>query len=233
TYPSDVPGRPYDWSYYGPLSWPLEVAGARTPLVLFDPGADAPRLAFTRIGDTGRRGLFRLGVSAETGHPVFHLELPVYPSGGAVLDYTASLVVQDRVRARLETITGADAIHVRLRGIGLSQVLHVTLMEDDGTSWTNELEVDSLWHDYNVPLVTLSAGRGALLPEGFPGEWNYWVSPAAGRGGPGDHPRLDHLERLQLSLRREPGASPGPGQAGVEIEAVTLTFGGVARADAR
>ncbi len=61
------------------------------------------------------------------------------------------------------------------------------------------------------------AGRGGLLPEGLPGEWNYWVGPAAGRGGIGDHLRLDHLERIQISLRPKEGR-------GVEIESVTLGF---------
>jgi hypothetical protein len=63
-----------------------------------------------------------------------------------------------------------------------------------------------------------------LLPEGFPGEWNYWVGPAAGRGGSADRPRLDHLERLQLSLRREDGVSVTPEKYGVEVVWVTMDF---------
>ena len=55
------------------------------------------------------------------------------------------------------------------------------------------------------------------LPQGFPGEWNYWVGPAEGRGGRGDRLRLQHLERLQLSLRREDG-SVAPEGYGVEVE---------------
>ena len=62
-----------------------------------------------------------------------------------------------------------------------------------------------------------------LLPEGFPGEWNYWVGPAAGRGGSGDRPRLDRVERLQLSLRREQGVDIRPGTYGVEVESIVLT----------
>ena len=120
----------------------------RTPLRLFDPGADAARLAFSRIGDAGRRGLFRVGFSDATGQPVFHLELPAYAGRpGARPTTRRRWSIVDRIRARGETIAGADAVHLRLRGLGPRQVLHVTLMEDDGTSWSAAVPVDSTWSE--------------------------------------------------------------------------------------
>ena len=119
-------------------------------------------------------------------------------------------------------MAGAEALQVRLRGIGSHQILHVTLMEDDGTSWTSALSVDSSWSERALPLSAFTVGRGVLLPEGFPGEWNYWVGPAAGRGGSGDRPRLDRVERLQLSLRREEGVASTAGRYGAEVEWITL-----------
>jgi hypothetical protein len=215
---------PWAWDYYGRASWKTDVVDARTPLVLFDPAGDADRLAFTRIGDAGRGGLFRLGFSAATGRPVFHFELPVRPSGEALADYTTSLVIKDRIRARGETIGGADALHVRLRGLGARQVLHVTLVEEDGTSWSAGVAVDSTWSEHALPLTTFGPARSVMLPEGFPGEWNYWLGPAQGRGGSGDRLRLDRVERLQLSLRREAGVAVTPGSYGVEVEAIRLAF---------
>ena len=218
TFPSGARTKPAAWNYSGSSAWKFDVVNSRSTLRLFDPGADAARLAFTRIGDAGRRGLFRVALSAATGQPVFHLELPVdSTTGWSPPDYTASLVIQARVAARQGTITGARELRVRLRGLSSQQTLHVTLMEDDGTSWTAALEVDSTWREQTVPLAQFTAGRGVLLPEGFPGEWNYWVEPAAGRGGTGDHVRLDHLERVQLSLRPKEGR-------GVEVEWVALVF---------
>ncbi len=222
TYPGDLPLKPTDWNYYGRASWMLDVVGPRTPLRLFTPGADAARLAFSRIGDAGRRGLFRLALSGVTGQPVFHFELPMNASGGGPADYTASLVIRDRIRARQETLGGADTLRVRLRGLGSHQILHVTLMEDDGTSWSTAVPVDSTWTERSLPLAAFTLGRGVLLPQGFPGEWSYWVGPAAGRGGSADRPRLDRLERLQLSLRREEGVAVTPGSYGVEVESITL-----------
>jgi len=153
---------------------------------------------------------------------VFHFELPVNASGAGPADYTASLVIRDKIVARGESISGADRLRVRLRGLGPSQVLHITLMEDDGTSWTAVLPADTTWCEQALPLAAFSLGRGVLLPEGFPGEWNYWVGPAAGRGGSGDRLRLDRVERLQLSLRREEGVAIASGRYGVEVEWIAL-----------
>ncbi len=229
TFPSGVNRRPWDWDYHGRATWTLDVVGPETPLRLFTPDADAARLAFSRIGDAGRRGLFRLGFSGVTGQPVFHFELPVSASGWSPPDYTASLVIRERIGARQETLSGARALRLRLRGLGPRQVLHVTLMEDDGTSWSTVVPVDSTWHEPSLPLADFTIGRGVLLPEGFPGEWNYWVGPAAGRGAGQDRLRVDHLERLQLSLRHEDGVGVTAGGYGVEVEWVRLDFAGAGR----
>jgi hypothetical protein len=225
TFPGGLHLKPSDWDYYDRTSWRMDVVGPRTPLRLFDPGADAARLAFSRIGDAGRRGLFRVGFSDRTGQPAFHFELPEYAAGPGGADYTASLVIVDRITARQETVAGADTVRVRLRGLGPRQVLHVTLMEDDGTSWSAQVPVDSTWSEQALPLTSFTVGRGVLLPQGFPGEWSYWVGPAAGRGGSADRPRLDRVERLQLSLRREDGVAVTPGSYGVEVEWIALGFG--------
>jgi hypothetical protein len=224
TFPDGVAAKPTDWDYSDERRWMLDVVSPQSPLRLFEPERDADRLAFTRIGDAGRTGLFRLGVSPATGRAVFHLELPVFQGGGSPTDYTASLAIKARIKARAETISVADAVHIRLRGLGAHQVLTVTLMEDDGTSWSAPVTVDSTWSEVSIPLASFTPARGVLLPEGFPGEWNYWVGPAAGRGAPGDHPKLDHIERLQLSLRREEGVAVTPGSYGVEVEWVALSY---------
>ena len=217
TFPAASPGQPTDWNYNDRASWRFDVVSPATALRLFDPGSDALRLAFTRIGDAGRRGRFRVRMSPVTGQPIFHLELPVDTSGWSPADYTASLVLKDRVAPRRETINNAKALRLRLRGLGARQIVHITLMEDDGTSWTAPLTLDSSWTEQTIPLADFRAGRGVLLPQGFPGEWSYWVGPAAGRGASGDRLRPDHLERLQVSVRRGEGS-------GVEIEWVTLAF---------
>ena len=224
TFPGGLDQQPWDWNYNQAgqsVSWKLNVVTAETPVTLFDPDTDANRLAFTRIGDAGRRGLFSVDFSPVTGQPVFRLRLPAGEGGAALRDYTASLVVRDRIRSRQETIARASAVRLRLRGLGPQQFLHVTLMEDDGTSWTRPVAVDTSWSETTIPLTDFKIGRGVLLPQGFPGQWNYWVEAAAGRGGSGDRPKPEHIERVQLSLRLDADAA-APDNYGVEVEWVVL-----------
>ncbi|HEX4633794.1 MAG TPA: hypothetical protein VH163_08180, partial [Gemmatimonadales bacterium] len=143
TFPDAIAGKPYDWDYLGRTAWPIEVTGERTPVTLFRAADDASHLVFSRIGDAGRRGLFRVNLSVTTGAPVFHLELPVRPSGEPLPDYTASLVIKDRIVARGPSIAHADSVRVRARGLRALDVLQLTLMEDDGTSWTVGVPQDS------------------------------------------------------------------------------------------
>jgi hypothetical protein len=224
TFPSEQPRQPWDWNFQPGLTWPVTVSGSRAPLRLFDPAADASRLAFTRIGDAGRSGLFRLTYSGITGGTIFHFPLPVDAHGWSPPDYAASLVVRRRIESRREQIRNATSLKLRLRGLSPSQTLHVSLMEDDGTTWSAPIPVDSTWREVTVPISSFTVGRGVLLPQGFPGEWNYWVGPAANRGGSGDRLRLDHLERLQLSLRPETNSGSSSTPTGVEVEYVDLEF---------
>ena len=224
TFPSGIARRPWSWDFQAESSWRLTVVGPRVPLQLLDPVHDATRLAFTRIGDAVREGIFRVVPSGATGAAALHLELPVNFGGESPDDYTASLVVQERVAGREETIGAATGVRIRLRGIGPRQRLHLTLMEHDGTSWSAAIEPDTAWTERTIPLADFRAARGVKLPLGYPGRWNYWVEPAAGRGRAGDRIRLAELERLQLSLRREDGMVATAGAYGVEVESVTLVF---------
>jgi len=224
TYPEEIHRAPSAWDYHAERVWRTMVVRPEVPLRLFWPAEDAPLLAFSRIGDGYRQGIFRIATSSATGEPAFHLELPVNVEGINPEDYTASLVIKDRVATRRETISRATGVRIRLRGIGPRQRLHLTLMEKDGTSWSAALDLDSTWSERTIPIADFRIARGVKLPQGFPGTWTYWVGHAAGRGGPGDAIRLAEVERLQLSLRREEGMQIQAGIYGVEVESVALVF---------
>ncbi|HET7461584.1 MAG TPA: hypothetical protein VFJ82_10055 [Longimicrobium sp.] len=224
TFPEGVHRAPSAWDFSTNAVWRTTIVGPRTPLRLFRPGDDAARLSFSRIGDGYRQGIFRIVTSAATGEPAFHLELPVNVDGITPDDYTASVLIPDRIAPRGETLSGATGVRIRLRGIGPRQRLHLTLMEKDGTSWSAAVEPGPEWSEVTIPVADFRVARGVKLPQGYPGTWNYWVDPAAGRGGPGDAIRLRDVERLQFSLRREPGFDPRAGTYGVEVESVTVVF---------
>ena len=134
-------------------------------------------------------------------------------------------VADAKPKKKKEPASGGDTLMIRARGLGSRQTIHVTLMEDDGTSWTASVTLDATWRDVALPLASFTIGRGVLLPQGFPGQWSYWVGPASGRGGPGDRVRLDRVERLQLSVRPEASITATPDGYGVEVESFILRFG--------
>ena len=221
TWPEGTPQRPWDWDFRPGDMWRTSVVAPGTAIRLFAPATDAPRMAFSRIGDAGRSGIFRLLTAAESGLPVFRFVLPVR-DGAAPADYTASLVVRDRVAERGTDASRARALRVRLRAIGARQAVHLRLVEEDGTSWSVPVTVDSAWTDRVIALSDLAVSQAPMLPQGFPGHWNYLMGPAEGRGGAGDAVRPARIERIQFSLRPEAGAPLAPDRHGVEIESVTL-----------
>jgi hypothetical protein len=117
----------------------------------------------------------------------------------------------------------ASALHLRLRGLGASQVVHVTLVEKDGMSWSVPITLDSAWTARTIPLGDLKPARSVMLPQGFPGQWSYWLGPPAARGGSRDRIQPYYLERLQISLRR-PAGEVRAGSYGVEIENIKILF---------
>jgi hypothetical protein len=223
TFPEGIHRRPWDWDFSARTFWTTNVVAPTSPLVLLRPADDVARMAFSRIGDAGRQGIFRVVTPEITGEPAFHLELPVNGDWSPE-DYTASVTIDDRIAARGATITGAKALVVRLRGIGVTQTVHLTLVERDGTSWSVPLTVDPDFVERSIPLGDFKIARGVMLPQGFPGQWLYWLDPAAGRGGSGDQVRVGDVERLQISLRRSGDRVVRAGEYGVEIERVTLTW---------
>jgi hypothetical protein len=223
TYPEGIQRRPWDWDFSARRFWTTNVVAPAAPLVLFRPADDVGRMAFTRIGDAGRQGIFRVTTPEITGEPAFHFELPVN-NDWSPEDYTASITINDRIAARGSALGDAKAVVVRLRGVGVSQTVHLTLVERDGTGWSVPVTVDRDFVERTIPLSDFKIARGVMLPQGFPGQWLYWLPPASGRGGSGDRLRIGDVERLQISLRPPGEGTVKAGEYGVEIEKVMLVW---------
>ncbi len=221
TYPEGIQRRPWDWDFSARTFWSMNVIAPATPLQLLHPANDVGRMAFTRIGDAGRSGIFGITTSALSGEPVFHLELPVN-NDWSPEDYTASVTINDRIAARGEAIADAKSLRIKLRGLGASQTVHLTLVERDGTSWSTPLTIGPDWTERTIPLDEFKVARAAMLPQGFPGQWSYWMGMAQGRGRSGDRVRIGDVERLQISVRRLGDRAVKAGEYGVEIERVIL-----------
>jgi hypothetical protein len=175
-------------------------ASAGRPEVWFLPGRDAGRLAYTRIGDGIRHGISQLLAETPTEPAALRLFLPL-SKDGSLDDYTASLPVKTQLQGRGVGERGRAVLRVKARGAREGLRLHVTLVERDGTAWGTAVSLGLGWREADLPVAELAVTRGVLLPLGYPGRWNYWVTPALHRGGQGDRPHLRDVEHLQFSLR--------------------------------
>jgi len=202
------------------------VVAATEPLALFDAAADIPALIYTRIGDTVRHGIFKALPATESDPATLRLMLPL-SLDRTLDDYTASLVIKDRLHDRRSQLGSTGSIRVRARAGVEGQPAWLTLVEADGTSWTHPLNLSPGWQDLVLASGEWKIAQGVKLPQGYPERWNYWITPATGRGGAGDGPQWANVERLQLSLRPVPRAAAPvtPAADGfIDIAAVTLTW---------
>lgn len=221
TFPEQQRQQPWDWNYSGTPGWRIDLV-EHEDLVLLDPIEDAPHLTWTRIGDGGRRGLFSIERD-RTGSAQLAFRLPVDRNGWSPDDYTVSLSIGERIRARGVWMTTPLSVRVEVEALQPGQVLHLTLVERDGTAWTRPIQVTAAGNEVTIPLNELAIGRGVSLPQGFPGQWNYGFGPAQRRGGADDRPRPEQFERLQLSVRK--GDAGTATEYGFRVRRIALVEG--------
>ncbi len=200
TFPSKVNTSPDQWDFHEDDLWQFRIVNEKTPLRLLIPEEDISNLAFTRIGDDIRYGIYDVVFSESTGEAAYRIYYPESYDAN-IGDYTMSLIVKVRIETRGKTILTAKNIRLTAKAEHNGQKIYVTLMEADGTSWFRKVILTNGWNEYSIPLNELTVGKGVKLPLGFPERWNYWVEPAKDRGGPKDYLHIDEIERLQVSIR--------------------------------
>jgi len=207
----------------GDKLWTARLVAPSAPMPLFDVAQDMDRLVYTRIGDGIRHGIFQRRKATETEPAALRLFFPL-SYDRTLDDYTASLAIKSRITERGPRVGTAKALRVKARGAGDGQQIHLTLVEADGTSWSDKLTLTADWQEVVVPIERLKIARGVKLPLGFPERWNYWLTPAKGRGAPADRPQLNRAEHLQISFRPSGRAPQSGTDAWADIASVTLVF---------
>jgi hypothetical protein len=195
------------------------VVAADSPVVIFDPARDIRKLAVSRSGESRNR-VPKAVEGSQPGSVAFPFGCPAPRLAD---DFTASLYIGDRVSERGASISRAKAIHVRLKGVLAPSVIRVTLVEKDGSAWSEKVFASSQWAEVVVPLSALRAAKSAMLPQAYPGTWSYWLSPPAGRTSID----IGQVERLQFSLRKADFgtiSTVDSAQAAVAIEGASLQF---------
>lgn len=200
-------------------NYSLCIAPAASPLALFDPAHDIPYLALSRSGE----GQNHVGNPIEGSRPGTEAYLFGFPATGITEDFTASLFIGDRISDRRSEIVRASTLHVRLKGVDAPSVLRLTLVAKDGAAWSAKIFASTAWRDIEVPLSDFRPSRSVMLPEGYPGNWSYWLAPPAER----ESLHLGEVERLQFSMRGSDFgtiASVPPRMTTLAIESVSLGF---------
>jgi hypothetical protein len=200
-------------------SYRAAVVPADAPVVLFDAPRDFSNLSVSRSGESRNR-IAKLVEGSQPGTTAYPFGVPTGPMAD---DFTASLYVGDRLAARGARIAVAKAVHLRLKGIVAPSVIRLTLVERDGSGWSGKIFAPSRWTDVVVPIASLRSAKSAMVPQGYPGTWSYWLSPPAGRTSID----LAQVERLQFSLRKDDFGSIAAidsSQAAVAIESVSLDY---------
>ncbi|HEX6846370.1 MAG TPA: hypothetical protein VF144_05305 [Chitinophagaceae bacterium] len=223
-FPSGINKAPTDWNYSGSQNWKSKVVKEGTPLRLLNAAEDADKLAFTRIGDGIRFGIYKLIPASHTGEAAFHLELPL-SYDQTLDDYTLSVPVKERVLSRKTDISQAKSLLLNVKGMNQQQQAYITLVENDGTSWSKKIQLKPEWNTVTIPLNELELSKGVILPLGYPGRWDYWFTPATGRGGSNDRIRMDKVESIQLSIRQsEMKKEEAKANSYIDITSAILVF---------
>lgn len=223
-FPSGINKSPGDWDFYGSETWKFKVVKPIVPIRLLNPVEDVNRLAFTRIGDNIRFGIFKMLPASNSGDAAFRLELPLSYDKN-LEDYTLSIPVKEKLVGRRDDLQTAKAIQVNVKGISEKQEAYITLVEKDGTSWSKKLELANDWNTSQISLNDLELSKGVMLPLGYPGNWRYWFVPANGRGSSSDKIRIQDIEWLQISIRPSTVANlKAESNSWVEISSASLIF---------
>ena len=224
TFPGAVPLAPSHWPFHTDKPWTFRVISGGTPLRLLDPNTDFPRLSFVRVGEQYRDPFFRIipGDSAEEA--ALSLRLPDLGSDTPAR-YAAALYVGDRIGEHQADARLADTLAIKLRSEGGSRkTLELTLIEQDGAAWSTTVVAGGTWSTVTVPLRTLRLSRSIHIPSPYPGLWDYWRDSPARRGAAGDHIHAENIERLQLTVTPNSGATAGDDASGVAVESILLDF---------
>ena len=210
TFPSEFPGRPGDWDFYG-SPWEMRIVARGAPILLFDAAKDTPGLTFDSREQRGRIVPSDQPGSSALRFLAWDLDLGEH-------DVSIRSFFKDRTGERLADVPAPRRLVLYGRtASGTPGKVQLALVTSEGFAYGAVLDVGGASGRYSVPLSDLAPVRSPNIPHGYPVFLRYWSEP-----GPSVPLDLRTAESLLISLG--PGLTPAERAhpAGVEIERVWL-----------
>src|ERR1035438_5220514 len=150
TFPHDSPVASLQAESY----W-ARVVAPDAPVEIFDPARDIANLSVSRSGESRNRNPTAVEGS-QPGTKAYPLS---YPSETMPDDFTASLYIGGRVSERAGNVSGAKSIRIKLKALAAPSVIRLTLVEKDGSAWSQKVFASTEWKDVVVPMSSLRSAR--------------------------------------------------------------------------
>lgn len=220
-FPSGDTLNPSDWDYAPLPSWEISWHPPGSRVSLLQVRKQAPYLAFSRIGDGIRYPLYKLVADSIQGKPALKLEFPSQLDTH-LTDYTVRVPIGNLCAPRADLDSNEVEVAIRARGRSGAQEGWLTFIDSYGRCWAHLIPLTNQWHWYTFLLSSMKPSRGVNLPEGFPGNWDYWIPMQASLGGAPAKLVVSALQSMELSLRSEAGNEARPEPSMIEISDIDL-----------
>ena len=216
SYPGYSKQASSEWNFDAQKHLPLKVNAPTSALTLFQAEKDLSGLMFSRSAENWKLGSL-LHQGSQAGSMALRFGMPTattsFPS-----DLTCSSFIGDKIQCHATGIEKLQTIKIRLRTTGATINMKLCLVEKDGTAWAAQVKAEKDWKDVSLPINSFQKSNSVMLPQGYPGNWAYWMESPKGR----DKMDASAFEKLQFSLQANSfnkGADLG---TQVEIESVTM-----------
>jgi hypothetical protein len=210
TFPSEFPGRPSDWDFYG-SPWEERVVARGSPILLFEAASDMAAVTYD-----SREQRSTLVPSDQPGSSA--LRFMAWDLDLGEHDASIRFFFRNKAGGRLADTPAPTRIVLYGRSAsGAPGKVQLALVTSDGFAYGTVLTVGGASGRCSAPIVDLAPVRSPNIPHGYPVFLRYWSKAAAHLPF-----NLRQAESLLVSL----GPGLGPDElakpAGIEIERVWL-----------
>ncbi|HEX3730603.1 MAG TPA: hypothetical protein VHV47_12410 [Opitutaceae bacterium] len=209
TFPSQFPGRPTDWDFFG-AAWQTRIVAAGSPVLLFDAAADSERITYQV-----RERHYRIVPADQPGSSALEMTAPELDRGEHDESFRFFFAHQTAGRSS-DLAAGRTLVLCGRSATGAACPMQLALVTADGIAYGATVSVGPGFGRYSVPVSALAQVRSPNIPHGYPVFLHFWSS------APPTPLVLGRAESVLVSIG--PGMAPAayPQEHRIEIERIWL-----------